>query len=113
MPTCTVVVCTHDRPVPLARCLDGLKRLTYPRFKILVVDNGPSTAEARKIAARFGVRYVIEPVPGLSRARNRGARSCETEIVAFIDDDAVPEPDWLTKLISEFEDPRVMVVTGR
>lgn len=113
IPACTVVVCTRNRPGPLAKCLDALRRLTYPHFEILVVDNAPTTERAMEIAARFGVRYIIEPVPGLSRARNRGVRSCDTNIVAFIDDDAVPEPNWLTNLVSEFKDPAVMAVAGR
>ena len=70
-----------------------------------MVDNAPSDDRSREVAPRWGVRYVTEPVRGLSRARNRGARSCETEIVAYIDDDAVAEPDWLTMLVRDFEDP--------
>jgi cellulose synthase/poly-beta-1,6-N-acetylglucosamine synthase-like glycosyltransferase len=62
---------------------------------------------------RWGVRYVVEPLVGLSRARNRGARACDSEIVAFLDDDALPEPEWLSGLLREFEDPLVMAVTGR
>ena len=77
-----------------------------------MVDNAPSDARSRDVARRWGVQYVIEPVRGLSRARNRGARSCETEIIAYIDDDAVAEPDWLTVLARDFEDPLVAAVTG-
>lgn len=109
---CTVVVCTRDRPVELERCLEALAKLASPTYGVLVVDNAPNDARTREIASRHGVPHIHEPVAGLSRARNRGARACETEIVAFIDDDAIPEPGWVSGLVSEFEDPSVMAVTG-
>jgi cellulose synthase/poly-beta-1,6-N-acetylglucosamine synthase-like glycosyltransferase len=93
--------------------LEAVARLSYPRFEILVVDNAPRDDKSREVAGRRGVRYILEPAPGLSRARNRGARACETEIVAFLDDDAIPEPDWLSALAAEFTDPLVMAVAGR
>ncbi|NLP10466.1 glycosyltransferase [bacterium] len=60
-----------------------------------------------------GVRYVLEPMPGISRARNHAARVCTTDIVVYIDDDAVPEPGWLEPLLIEFSDPRVALTAGR
>lgn len=109
----TVIVCTHDRPAELERCLEALARLRYPRCEGLVVDNASSDARTRDIAQRRGVACLLEPVPGLSRARNRGARAATADLIAYIDDDAVPEPDWLSALAREFDDPRVMAVTGR
>jgi len=58
------------------------------------------------------VRYLNSPRPGLSRARNDGARACCTELVAYLDDDAWPHRDWLATLAREFADPRVMAVGG-
>jgi glycosyltransferase involved in cell wall biosynthesis len=49
----------------------------------------------------------------LSRARNRGARASDSEIVAFLDDDSLPEAEWLASLAAPFNDPLVMAVTGR
>ena len=112
-PTCSVVICTHDRPDHLDRCLNAVMRLNYSHFDVLVVDNASHDARTREVAARWGARYIVEPVVGLSRARNRGARACDTEVVAFLDDDAVPESEWLSNLAREFEDPLVMAVTGR
>jgi len=111
--SCSVVICTRDRPERLEQCLEAVARLDYPRVDALIVDNAPSDSRTRDLAARRGVRYLVEPLPGLSRARNRGARACETEIVAFLDDDAIPEPDWLSALAAEFMDPLVMAVAGR
>jgi cellulose synthase/poly-beta-1,6-N-acetylglucosamine synthase-like glycosyltransferase len=113
LPSCSVVVCTRDRPVALDRCLEAVSRLAYPQVRVLVVDSAPKDNRALEVARRWGASYVAVPVPGLSRARNRGARECDTEIVAYLDDDAVPEPKWLSALAEEFKDPRVMAVTGR
>lgn len=97
----------------LDRCLAAVTKLDYDWFDVLVVDNAPSDDRTREVAARWGVGYLVEAVPGLSRARNRGAQVCKSEIVAYIDDDAVPERNWLTALLREFRDPRVMAVTGQ
>ncbi len=112
-PSCSVVICTRDRPEHLDSCLRALASLTYPRFDVLVVDNAPSDGRAWEVARRWRTGYVVEPRPGLSRARNRGARTCAGDIVAYIDDDAIADPRWLHGLAAEFADPRVMAVTGR
>ena len=105
-------MCTRDRPALLDLCLAALSRLDYPAYDVVVVDNAPSDQRSRDVALRWGARYLTEPIRGLSRARNRGARACKTEIVAYIDDDARPEPLWLSLLTRDFADPRVMAVTG-
>ena len=113
VPNCSVVICTRDRPEPLDRCIRAVLNQDYPRFDVLVVDNAPTNGKAREIAAGWNARYTVEPVPGLSRARNRGLRECQSEIVAYLDDDAIAESGWLAGLAEEFKDPRVMVVAGR
>ena len=113
VPKCTVVICTRNRPAQLDQCLESVMRLRYPKFNVLVVDNASSDARTREVATRWGVQYIVEPVVGLSRARNRGARACDAEVVAFLDDDALPQPEWLSGLACEFKDPLVMAVTGR
>jgi glycosyltransferase involved in cell wall biosynthesis len=111
--TCSVVICTRDRPADLDRCLAAVSQLVYPRFDVIVVDNAPSDGRTSDIAQRHGAHYILEPAPGLSRARNRGARSSTSDIVAFLDDDAIPDSGWLAALAAEFHDPAVMAVTGR
>ncbi len=54
-----------------------------------------------------------EPVAGLTRARNLGARAARGELVAYIDDDAIAEPSWLDGMVREFHDPSVAAVGGR
>lgn len=108
-----VVIPTCGRPGYLSRCLDGVRRQSHAAFDVLVVDNGSRGDAIREVARRWGARYVAEPIVGLSRARNRGARESDKEIVVYLDDDAVPQGDWLEALVREFHDPRVMAVTGR
>ena len=111
--SCSVVICTRDRPHVLARALQALEQQTIRDFEILVVDNAPNGHPATEVTARYGVRRVVEPVPGLSRARNRGARCCKTDLVAYLDDDSLPATDWLERILAEFQDERVIAVGGR
>jgi GT2 family glycosyltransferase len=113
-PKATVVVCTRDRTDDLRRCLDALLRLPDDGQEYLVIDNCPATDGTRQLVSHYGdrVRYVREDRPGSSAARNRGLREARHEIVAFTDDDAVPDPDWLRALVRNFSDPLVLCVTG-
>lgn len=108
-----MVVCTRDRPEVLDRCLVSLRSQRLLPVEVIVVDNAPSDARAREIAGRHGARYVLEPALGLSRARNRGAAVATGEVVAYLDDDAIAEPEWVSALSAPFVDPSVGVVTGR
>jgi GT2 family glycosyltransferase len=81
--------------------------------EVLVVDNAPTTDATRQVVERFpGIRYVREDRPGLDVARNRALREARGEVVAFTDDDALPDPGWLRGLARNFEDPLVFCVTG-
>lgn len=106
------MICTRDRPVELRRCLAAVLAQDHPSFDIVVVDNSP-TLPAAEVCRFPRVNYLVEPVAGLSCARNRGARAARGDVVVFTDDDAVPDPGWLTGLMQEFEDPAVHAVTGR
>ena len=111
--SCSVVICTRDRPDVLARTLRALRQQTLRDFEIVVVDSAPNGHPAVDVASRYGARRVEEPVPGVARARNRGARSCNTDFVAYLDDDCLPAPDWLERMLAEFQDDRVIAVGGR
>jgi glycosyltransferase involved in cell wall biosynthesis len=109
----TVAVCTRDRPDDLDRCLTALTRLASTGHELLVVDNASAGEATRKVAeSHSGVRYVREDRPGLDIARNRAMREARGAIVAFCDDDAVPEPEWLAALAAGFTSPRTLCVTG-
>ncbi len=109
----SVVVCTRDRPDHLRGCLEALDRLSPMPGEIVVVDNAPTSDATRKVVADWPrCRYVLEPKPGLSPARNTGIRHSRGEILVFTDDDAKVVPAWIDHLLAGFIDPSIMVVTG-
>lgn len=115
-PSISVVIATRERPADLARCLESVVRLRYPRFEVVVVDNAPDTdATERIVRERFASRvtYVREPRPGLAFARNRGLAHAYGQIIAFTDDDVIVDAEWLAAIAEGFmagEDVRC--VTG-
>jgi glycosyltransferase involved in cell wall biosynthesis len=113
----TVVICTRERPGALARALDSLLAQNYPDFRILVVDNAPATeatAEVVRSAARRGkVEYLVEPKAGLSFARNTAVGAAPGEILAWLDDDEVADPNWLAEIARALADhPEADVISG-
>lgn len=111
-PSVTVIVCTRDRPALLEKCLEALSTQTYERFDVLVVDNA-SAQPVHELCARAGATWLWAPVPGLTRARNIGARHARGEIISYIDDDAIVEEGWLQGIVRGFDDPGIGAVTGR
>jgi GT2 family glycosyltransferase len=96
----------------LERCLKRLQLVDYPDFSVVVVDSAPQSPETKSLAARFGAKYEISPLPGLSRARNIGVRATQTSIIAFLDDDMIPHPSWLRSLVDGFWNDDIAAVTG-
>ncbi|WP_425100761.1 glycosyltransferase family 2 protein [Tropicibacter sp. S64] len=111
-PPVSVVVVSRERPRALARCLLGLSQLDYPNFEVIVVacPAGMAVAEASPQAKWLKCAPFDEP--NISAARNVGIDRAAGEIVAFIDDDAVPEPLWLQHLVGPFTDPDVAAAGG-
>jgi GT2 family glycosyltransferase len=94
----SVVVCTHNGARAIADCLDGLLALDYPRYEVIVVDDGSTDGTAALVAQYAQMRLIRTENQGLSSARNTGLEAARHEIVAYIDDDARPDPHWLTYL---------------
>jgi GT2 family glycosyltransferase len=100
-PQISVVVCSYNGSRTIGDCLDGLKKLDYPNFEVIVVNDG-SKDNTEAIAKEFGFKVISTENHGLSSARNTGMNAAAGEIVAYIDDDARPDPHWLTYLASTF-----------
>ena len=101
-PRVSVVVCSYNGSRTLTDCLDGLAALDYPDYEVIVVDDG-STDETSAIASTYdGVTVIRTENQGLSAARNTGMHAATGAIVAYTDDDARPDPDWLTYLAWSF-----------
>jgi cellulose synthase/poly-beta-1,6-N-acetylglucosamine synthase-like glycosyltransferase len=111
-PSASVAVCSRDRPERLRRCLAAIARLHHRPDEVLVVDSASTGPGTREAARAYGVRYLREDRPGLSRARNRALREARHDVVAFTDDDAIPDADWLGELVASFLDPLVLCATG-
>lgn len=109
----TVAICTHERSGDLRRALIAVQRLDPAPLEVVVVDNAPRSNATRDVVAEYErVRYVCEPRQGLDCARNRALREARGQVIAFTDDDAVPEPGWLGALMAPFADTRVWCTTG-
>ena len=112
-PRISVVVCTFNGQRTIRETLDRLLELHYPDFEIIVVNDG-STDSTERILQRYvdGVRVISTENLGLSSARNTGLEAATGDIVAYLDDDAYPDPEWLHYLALAFEDESVSAVGG-
>jgi O-antigen biosynthesis protein len=98
-PKVAVVVCAYDAARTIRRCLESLRRLDYPNFEVIIVDDGSRDATAQ-IAAEFPeFRLIRQPNKGLSVARNVGRHAALGELVAYTDSDCVVDPHWLTFMV--------------
>lgn len=118
----SVVVPTHNRPALLDRCLAALAAQDYPakRYEIIVVDDAACDETARQVARWAGqcqaaVRYLPMPASGghgPAAARNRGWRTARGAIVAFTDDDCIPDSGWLLAGEAALCEPRPGTIPG-
>ena len=90
----SVVVVSRDRPMALRRCLAGLAQLQYDPFEIVVVADAQGCAAVAGSDMATHIKIVPFEQPNISEARNLGISHSAGDIIAFIDDDAVPEPSW-------------------
>jgi glycosyltransferase involved in cell wall biosynthesis len=104
--TFSVVVNTTDRAGPLQTLLHALEHQSYPHFEVIVVV-GPTRDDTLKVLSLYEGRVQVLhcPAANLSRSRNIGLLAARGDIVAYIDDDAVPCQRWLEQLAYLFEDP--------
>lgn len=108
-PRISVAICTYNRADRLRLALDALALQTLPstEFEILVIDNA-STDDTRVVCTEYQsrlpqIRYFYESVQGLSRARNTALAHLSSPFIAYLDDDAIPCPEWLAAMVEAFE----------
>ncbi len=105
----SVIIVSRDRPDWLTRCLRAVAKLDYPRFETIVV----ACPAGEKVARQAGwARVIACDRANISAARNMGVAAAQGEVVAFLDDDAVPEPLWLAQLATAFDDPEIAQAGG-
>jgi glycogen(starch) synthase len=112
-PTVSIIINTDGRLVSLRKTLESLRYLRYPNFEVVVVP-GPTRDGTHEMLEAWAGQIKIRNCQqrNLSQSRNIGIEISSGEFVAFIDDDAVPEPEWLDDLIPAFSDPEVGAVGG-
>lgn len=110
--TVSVVVVSRERPDALKRCLLGVAQLRYPMFEVVVVADKAGVTAASTLPFSATLKIVSFDQANISQARNLGLSHAAGEIIAFIDDDAVPEPSWLTHLIAPFSRDTVAAAGG-
>jgi GT2 family glycosyltransferase len=114
--TASVVVITLSRPTFVRTCLKHLAAQTVPPFETVVVDASPDDLTYTLVSEEYpDVRYIRNPFgPGtMGLSRNMGLREVTGDILAFVDDDAFAEDDWLEQLLIPYADPAVGGVGGQ
>jgi O-antigen biosynthesis protein len=98
-PMVSVVICAYNAERTMRRCLESLRKLDYPNFEVIIVDDGSRDATPQ-IAAEFAeFRLIRQPNKGLSTARNVGLQAALGEFIAYTDSDCVVDPHWLTLMV--------------
>ena len=112
----SVVVAVRNGASTVGAAVESILRVRYPpsAMEIIVVDNA-STDDTRRVLASMGdrIRVLHESRRGAAAARNRGVREARGRAIAFIDADAVVEPEWLAAILSPLAEPSVGVVGGK
>ncbi len=116
----SVVVCTHNRALYLKKTIDSLKNQTldHDKFQVIVVDNNSVDSTKELVLSYcddFNIKYVFEQKIGLSYTRNTGLQNVDTEYVAYLDDDAVADENWLENIICSFntKKPKPSCIGGK
>jgi GT2 family glycosyltransferase len=107
----SLIIITLDRAALLRRTLEGLARQTRPIDEVIVIDNGPGR-DTEQVACSSGARYIPEPRRGYGHARNRGLAQARGEVIYFLDDDCVPQPDWSDVLWNVLESGEADLASG-
>lgn len=113
-PSVSVVVPTYRRPDLLRSCLAGLAAQHLPPDEVIVVARSDDEGSRHAIATyQPMVQEVLVSEPGMGAALQAGAQASKGDVIAFLDDDAVPRRDWIERLLAGFASPGVGAVGGR
>ena len=117
-PEISVAVCTYNRADVLPKCLESLANQSANKelFEVLIIDNN-STDETKKLAEDFckehrNFSYIFEEKQGLSQARNRAIDEAKGTYLAYIDDDAIADREWVKSIFDCFNQTNADVLGG-
>jgi GT2 family glycosyltransferase len=110
--TVSVVIASHGRPEHLRRCLTALRYQAHDAFEVIVVADAAGLAALTDHPSAPHIKTVAFDTANLSRARNLGLAEAAGDIVAFIDDDSIAEPTWLSYLSEPIAQGRAAATVG-
>ncbi len=108
----SVIVVSRERPEALRLCLTGLEQVIYDAFEVVVVADPTGIAAVEAMGWTGRIKLVPFDEANIAAARNLGIAASAGEILAFLDDDAVPEPYWLAHLTEPFDSPTISAAGG-
>jgi GT2 family glycosyltransferase len=110
--TVSVVIASHGRPAHLRRCLTALRYQAHDAFEVIVVADAAGIAALTDHPGVAHIKTVAFDTANLSRARNLGLAEAAGDVVAFIDDDSIAEPTWLSFLTEPIVQGKVAATVG-
>src|ERR1700728_879777 len=112
-PTVSIIINTDGRAESLKSTLDSLRYLDYSSFEICTVY-GPTPDGTKQLLEECGseIKIAFCPIRNVSASRNIGIGLAAGEIIAFLDDDSIPVPEWLSSIVAAFADPEVAASGG-
>lgn len=110
----SIIIPAWNEENSIGKTIAGARALDYPRadFEIIAVDNNSSDKTSEAARAAGADKVILETEQGTNMARNAGLRASEGDVVAFLDSDCVPPPNWLRQIEKHFENPEVVAVSG-
>lgn len=110
-PLVSVVIPAHNEEQFIAKALQSLTEQKFTDFELIVVDND-STDKTAEIAEQFGAKVIHEHQRGVGVARQTGFLAAKGEIIATTDADTILPPDWLARIVEEFQKDKKLVAFG-
>jgi len=112
LPDVSVIIVSHARPENLRRLLTSLRFVDYPSFEVIVVLQAGHQDRFSDVFGVGAIKFVVFEQANISAARNMGIACAAGRVVAFCDDDAVPESSWLRHLVAPFEGGHIGAAGG-
>ncbi len=106
-----VIIPAYNEEAYIGRCLESLRKQTYPDYELIVV-NAQSTDKTAEISAKHANKVITAKTGSPGPARNLGVKNTQAEIVAFTDADTIVAENWLERIAKNFEDPKVVGAGG-